>query len=98
MKTIKELEAEHKEQYQRCVDETKVEGKATYLSHGVRCETLGQIMALKDVLELIDEKVKTLRMDIQNAYECDYVNYQVIEEICLGKIKELEELKKRING
>ena len=55
LKTIKELEVEFKEIHKRCVDETRVEGKATYLSHGARCEALASLNTLKDVLELIDE-------------------------------------------
>ena len=55
MKTIKELEAEFKTNHQRCVEETRVKGQATYLSHGARCESLANLNALKDVIKLIEE-------------------------------------------
>ena len=57
MKTIKELEIEFKTNHQRCVEETRVKGQATYLSHGARCESLANLNALKDVIKLIDEEL-----------------------------------------
>ena len=58
--------------------------------------TNGEFVKLKEVLELIDERINKAKMDIQNAFESDYGDYPNIEKICLGVICELEELKKRI--
>jgi len=59
---------------------------------------IGYKSCKEDVLGLIDERIKKAKMDIQNAYECDYVDYQKIESKCLAIIDQLEELKARIIG
>ena len=87
-KTIKELEAE--------IANVDITQQARVVDEYIR-ERLMVIKPLKDVLGLIDEDIKRLKAEHKNFHP---VNYATCEHCGYykGRIKGLEELKKRING
>lgn len=98
MKSIKELEAEIKFFNKIIKDKTyKIKGVVFTISEirKARYKKQVELDQLKDVLGLIDERLKILHKRLLDE---DKELPTIIQAIISGKIRELEELKKRLKG
>ncbi len=92
----KELEDNFEILHQRCVDETRELGKATYETHGKRCEALARISERKEMLILIDEHIKDHKENCFCGITKD-IEYPITTRCgnCHGR-ESLEEFRKKL--
>ena len=62
MKTIKQLEKDFKELHLKCVEETQELGRASYVTHGKRCEALAGLEQTESIKKMIEENIRVVKI------------------------------------